>query len=146
MEGDAADELDVEMHHFPGLLMVADDGGGTAEAAGGVLDDREGLGEEGVEVLSLGEAGLELGGLRAEGFVREFLILDFERVDPLDEGSALTEELPVVTAREELEDAEKHGVRERKEANSEPTPRGKPSLGLFTSDFPPCGCAPTPKM
>jgi hypothetical protein len=56
------------------------------------------------------------------------------------------EAISAQAAGEELEDAEKHGVRERKEANSEPTPRGKPSLGLFTSDFPPCGCAPTPKM
>jgi hypothetical protein len=89
--------------------MVADDGLGAAEAAGGVLDDREGLGEEGVEGFALGVAFLELGGLGAELVVGQFLVLDFEQIDPLDEGRALAEEPPVVAAGEELEDAEKHG-------------------------------------
>ena len=44
VQGDAADELDVEVHHLPGLFVVADDGRGAAEAAGGVLDHGEGLG------------------------------------------------------------------------------------------------------
>jgi hypothetical protein len=90
--------------------MVADDGLGAAEAAGGVLDDREGLGEEGVEGFAIGVAILELLGLGAELFVREFLVLGLEDVDPLDQGCALAEEPPVVAAREELEDAEKHGA------------------------------------
>jgi hypothetical protein len=97
------------MDHLPGQLVVADDGRGAAEAAGGVLDDGEGLGEEGVEGLTLGVTVLELGRLGTEGVVGQFLILDFEDVDPLDEGSALAEEPPVVAAGEELEDAEKHG-------------------------------------
>ena len=109
VKGDAPDELDVEMDHFPGLLVVADDGLGAAEAAGGVLDDGESLREEGVKGLPLGVTGLELGRLGTEGVVGQFLILDFEGVDPLDEGSALAEEPPVVAAGEELEDAEKHG-------------------------------------
>jgi hypothetical protein len=54
-------------------------------------------------------AGLEFGGLGPEFVVGQFLVLDFEGVDPLDEGSALAEELPVVAASEELEDAKKHG-------------------------------------
>jgi hypothetical protein len=97
------------MDHLPSQLMFADGGIGAAETAGGVLDDREGLREEGVEGFTLGVAILELVGLGAELVVRQFLVLGFEGVDPLDDGRALTEEFPVVTAREELEDAEKHG-------------------------------------
>ena len=109
VEGDAADELDVEMHHLPGQLMVAHDGGGAAEAAGGVLDDGESLREEGVEGFAFSVALLELLGLGAELVIRQFLVLGLEGVDPLDEGRALSEEFPVVAAREELENAEKHG-------------------------------------
>jgi hypothetical protein len=97
------------MDHLPSQLMFAHDGLGTAEAAGGVLDDGEGLGEEGVEGFALGVSILELVSLGAELLVRQFLVLGFEGVDPLDEGRALAEEPPVVAAREELEDAEKHG-------------------------------------
>ena len=109
MKGDATDELDVEMHHLPRQLMVAHGGLGAAETAGGVLDDGESLREEGVQGFTLGVAILELLGLGAELVVRQFLVLGLEGVDPLDEGRALTEEFPVVAAREELEDAEKHG-------------------------------------
>ena len=109
VEGHAPDELDVEMDHLPSQLMFADGGSGAAETAGGVLDDREGLGEEGVKGFTLGVAILELLRLAAELVVRQFLVLGFEGVDPLDDGRALTEEFPVVAAREELEDAEKHG-------------------------------------
>jgi hypothetical protein len=97
------------MYHLPSQLMVANDRGGAAEAAGGVLNDREGLREEGIERFALGVALLELLGLGAELVVGQFLVLGLVGVDPLDEGRALTEEFPVVTAREELEDAEKHG-------------------------------------
>jgi hypothetical protein len=93
------------MHHLPGLLVVANDGSGAAESAGGVLDDREGFGEEGVEGFSFSVAILELVGLGAKLVVGQFLVLDFEGVDLLDERRALTEEPPVVTAGEELEDA-----------------------------------------
>jgi hypothetical protein len=89
--------------------MFTNDGLGPAETAGGVLDDGESLREEGVQGFALGVAILELVGLGAELVVRQFLVLDFEGVDPLDEGRALAEEPPVVAAREELEDAEKHG-------------------------------------
>jgi hypothetical protein len=89
--------------------MFADDSRGAAEAAGGVLNDGEGLREEGVQGFTLGVSILELVGLGAELVVRQFLVLGFEGVDPLNEGRALTEEFPVVAAREELEDAEKHG-------------------------------------
>jgi hypothetical protein len=97
------------MDHLPTQLMVAHDGGGAAETAGGVLDDGESLREEGVEGFAFGVALLELLGLGAELVVRQFLVLGLEDVDPLDEGRALSEEFPVVTAREELENAEKHG-------------------------------------
>jgi hypothetical protein len=97
------------MDHLPSQLMFAHGGLGAAETAGGVLDDRESLREEGVEGFTLGVAFLELVGLGAELVVRQFLILGLEGVDSLDDGRALTEEFPVVAAREELEDAEKHG-------------------------------------
>ena len=109
VEGDAADELDVEMHHLPGLFMVADDGGRAAEAAGGVLDHGERFGEEGVEGLALGEAGLELGGLAFDGIVGQALVLQFVGVDLFDQRGALAEESPVMAASEKFEDTEKHG-------------------------------------
>ena len=109
VEGDAADELDVEMHHLPGLFMVADDGGRTAEAAGRVLDDGKGFGEEGVEGLAFGEAGLELGGLAFDGVVGQALVLQFVGVDLFDQRGALAEESPVMAASEKFEDTEKHG-------------------------------------
>jgi hypothetical protein len=89
--------------------MFADGGISAAKTAGGGLDDREGLREEGIEGFTLGVAILELLRLAAELVVRQFLVLGLEGVDPLDDGRTLTEEFPVVAAREELEDAEKHG-------------------------------------
>jgi hypothetical protein len=97
------------MDHLPSQLMFADGGISAAKTAGGVLDDREGLREEGIEGFTLGVAILELLRLAAELVVRQFLVLGLEGVDPLDDGRTLTEEFPVVAAREELEDAEKHG-------------------------------------
>ncbi len=109
MEGDAPDQLGVEMHHLPGELVVADDGFRAAEAAGGVLHHREGLGQQVVQFLAAGDPGLELAGLGLQLLLRQGLVLDLEGVDPLHEGGALPEELPIVAAGEELEDAEKHG-------------------------------------
>ena len=86
-------------------------GGLCAEEAGeGVVAHREDLVEEGVEGFALGVAFLELGGLGAGLFVGQFLVLGLEQVDPLDQGRAPAEEPPVVSAREELEDAVKHGA------------------------------------
>jgi hypothetical protein len=65
VEGDAADELHVEMNHVPDQLMVADHDGASAEAAGGVLHRGEGLGKDGVEGLAGLHAGAELVGLGA---------------------------------------------------------------------------------
>jgi hypothetical protein len=97
------------MDHLPSQLMFAYGGISAAKTAGGVLDDSEGLREEGIEGFTLGVAILELLRFGAELVVRQFLVLGFEGVDPLDDGRTLTEEFPVVAAREELEDAEKHG-------------------------------------
>jgi hypothetical protein len=46
VQGDAADELDVEVHHVPGQLVVADQDLAADEAAGGVLHGGESLGQD----------------------------------------------------------------------------------------------------
>ena len=51
MEGDAADELDVEVDHFPEEWVVIDGDDGSAHAAGGVFDDGVGFGEDAFEVF-----------------------------------------------------------------------------------------------
>ena len=74
VEEDAAHQLDVE--------------GAQAEGAAGRLAGvGEGLGEEVVEGLALGEALPELGSLGAEPFVVEGAERGLERVDLLDEGA-----------------------------------------------------------
>jgi hypothetical protein len=83
--------------------VVADHGLGAAEATGGILDDREGLWKEGVKGFPFGVAGLELGGLSPKRLIGQLLILGLIGVDPLDQGSALAEEPPMVAAGEELE-------------------------------------------
>ena len=72
MENDAADELDVEMPH-------------VQNAAASLADDSEGLGQEVVDRLALGQALAELDGLATELFIREALDLRFFRIDLGDE-------------------------------------------------------------
>ncbi len=54
VQGDAADELDVEVHHLPEDRMVVDGDGGAAHAARGVFDDRVGFGQDLFEVSGAG--------------------------------------------------------------------------------------------
>ena len=72
VEDDAADELHVEVPH-------------VQHAASGLADDGEGLGQQVVERLALGDARAELRRLGAELLVGERLDRRLERVDLLDE-------------------------------------------------------------
>jgi hypothetical protein len=54
VQGDAADELDVEVDHFPEDRVVVDGDGGAAHPAGGVFDDGVGLGQDLFEVFGAG--------------------------------------------------------------------------------------------
>ena len=100
VEGDAADELDVEMDHLPDLFMLADDLAGPAEASGGVLDGGEGLGKQCVQGFALGVTGPELGRLGPKGVVGEPSVLLLDGVDPAHDRGAIPQELPVMAAGE----------------------------------------------
>ncbi len=67
MEGDAAEQLDVEVDHVPGDLGAADVDLAAAHAAGGGLDDGEGFRQDLLEVL--GAEAVELGFDFGEGFL-----------------------------------------------------------------------------
>jgi hypothetical protein len=53
VEHHAAEELDIEVDHVPTEGVSANIEGFSAEAAGGVFDDGEGLGEDGVELVPM---------------------------------------------------------------------------------------------
>ena len=80
VEHHAADQLDVEVNHVPGVLVVADHELHPDHAAGGVLHDCESLGEDLVQallqkggILNLGKLGLPGRGLLTECLVGERL-------------------------------------------------------------------------
>ncbi len=80
VEHHAADQLDVEVNHVPGVLVVADHELHPDHAAGGVLHDCESLGEDLVQallqkggILNLGKLGLPGSGLLTECLVGERL-------------------------------------------------------------------------
>ena len=108
VEGDAADELDVEMHHVPGQLVVADDDLAADQAAGGVLHGGEGLGQNLVEGFAGLQAGAKFVGLGAELLVGQRLVGLLELVDARDDRAAFLEEFVVVPAGEFLEDEAEH--------------------------------------
>ena len=76
MKDRAADQLDVEMPH-------------VEHAAADLTDDGKGFRKQLVERLAVGEALLELHGLRAERVVAERLDRGLERVDLRDERAQL---------------------------------------------------------
>ena len=87
VQGDATDELAIEVDHFPIKRLIAHAEGGAAEAAGGGFDDRVGLREDAFEVFDAARAefGLDVmegglggfdrrrGGLDHGGQGREFV-------------------------------------------------------------------------
>ncbi len=89
VEDHAAHELHVEM-------ALAE------RALGGFADGGEGFDEEAVELLALGEAFLEFGGLGAQGVVGELHELRFERVDGADAIHLLLDEAFVRIAEKPL--------------------------------------------
>ena len=93
VEHHAADKLDIEVDHVPGVVVVADRERLADHAARGALHHGEGLGKDLVEpllekvgILDRGELGLPGGGLFAEGLVGERLERLLDRVDLGDEG------------------------------------------------------------
>ena len=100
---DSADELNVEMHHVPRQLVVADDRRRPAQTPRGVLHDGEGLRQQLIQRLAFLEALHQLRRFRLQRLVGQFLVLGFQRVDFFDDRSALSDELPVVASRENLE-------------------------------------------
>ena len=61
MQGNAADELDIEMDHFPEDGMIANGNGGAAEPAGGIFDHGVGIGQDAFEELGAGPGEFEFG-------------------------------------------------------------------------------------
>ena len=115
VEHHAADELDVEVDHVPGVLVVADRELHADHAAGGALHDGEGLGEDLVEallekvgILNLGELGLPGGGLLTEGLVGERLEGLLDLVDLGDKREHPAHLALVLRADEFLKDPGKH--------------------------------------
>ena len=92
MEHHAADQLDIEVYHVPGVLVVADHELHADHAAGGILHDGEGLGQDLVQpflqevgILDQGELGFPGGRLVTEGLVGKGLQAGFNFVDLGDE-------------------------------------------------------------
>ena len=88
MQHHAADQLNVEMTHAERPLAR-------------FTHDGEGLGQQIVERLSLGEAPPELVGLGAQRVVGERGDFAFERIDPAHDGRILLDQ-PVIAAAEYL--------------------------------------------
>ena len=109
VEGDAADQLHVEVHHVPGQFLVAHRDGAADEPAGGVLHRSEGLGQDLVEGLALLQAGAELVGLGAQLFLGQLLVLLLKFVGSRDDGPGFFDVLAVVPAGEFLENETEHG-------------------------------------
>ena len=93
VEHHAADKLDVEVDHVPGVLVVADHELHPDHTAGRVLHHRKGFGEDLVQallqkvgILDLGKLGLPGGGLFTKRFVWKALQTDLNLVDLGDKG------------------------------------------------------------
>jgi hypothetical protein len=117
MEGDAADELDIEVDHFPCDGLVTDAEGVTGEAAGTVFDDGEGFREDFIEVglnvlevLEIGEVCFPLGGFLTENGFRLGLEILFDLVDLLDDGPEFLEFTLVFRTDDLAEDPVQHGA------------------------------------
>ena len=104
VQRDAADQLDVEVHHVPRQLVVADDDLAADHAAGGILHRRESLGQDLVERLAGLEARAELVGLGAELLVGQRLVGELELVDAHDDRATLLDVFAMVAAGEFLEE------------------------------------------
>ena len=111
VERNAADDLDIERDHVPGELMVADDRGGSAEAAAGVLDSREGFAENVVKGFAVCEAVFELLRFRFQLIVGQLLILFFELVDAVDERRHALDVTRGLAAENGFQNIGKHGLR-----------------------------------
>ena len=83
VDGHAADELYVEVNHFPGEVVPADFDGGAAESAGGVFDDGEGFEFDLFEGGAVGEAFFEFGGFVLKLLIGERFVLFVEGFDLL---------------------------------------------------------------
>ena len=108
MEGDPADQLDVEMDHVPGQLVLADQDLPAKEAAGAIFDRGEGFGQDLVEGLAVFQAGHELIGLGAQLLVGQRLVGLFEFVDPNDDRPGRGQELFIVPTGKMFEDERQH--------------------------------------
>ena len=99
----AADQLHIEVAH-------------AERALGRLADDREGLGQQGIELFARRHAAAKLVGLGAQRLVRQRRHLRFERVDALDVALVGLEQ-PLVAAAENLREKTgnhaRHGSRWR---------------------------------
>lgn len=116
MEGDAAEELDIEVDHVPSGWDAADGKLAAAEAASGVFYDSEGFGEDSVElalelveVLDFGEFLFPSGGALAKGVVRFVLEGGFDFVDSADNGHEAADFARVFGADDFLDEPVEHG-------------------------------------
>ena len=115
VQGIAADELHVERDHLPRQRVFADDNLRAAEPPAGVLDHREGLGQDFSQpagqllvVLNLGKLLLPGGGLLAQSVVGDLLQLGLEGVDPRDQRTEALDLAVVLGADELLYDVPNH--------------------------------------
>ena len=88
VQGDGADELNVEVAHLQ-------------SPPAGLADQGEGLGDQRLQGLTAGVPAAELFGLGLERFLGEGLGLGLQRVDPLDD-PAHAPDLPVVAGADYL--------------------------------------------
>jgi hypothetical protein len=105
MQGDAANELDIEMNHVPGQLVLTHDNRLADQAACGVLHRRKRLGQNLIESFSpCLESVAKLVGLGPKLLIAQGLVGPFEFVDPCDQRPGRFQELTIVTTRKAFEE------------------------------------------
>jgi hypothetical protein len=108
VERDAADQLDIEVHHVPGQFMIADQNRATDQSPGGIFYHSKRLGQDLVQRLALLQTQAELVGLGAKLVIGQRLVLLLELVDTRDDGAAFLDVFPMVSAGKFLEDEAEH--------------------------------------
>ena len=111
VQGNAADQLDVIVHHVPRQLMVAHRDLAAVKPACRALHSGKGLRQQLVEGLARLEPIAKLSGLRLQLFIAERLVGKLELVDADDDRPAPVEELAIMAAGKLLKEPGNHEKR-----------------------------------
>ena len=108
VERDAADELDVKMHHVPLQLVLADEGLRPHQPPGGILHRGERLGKDLVQGLAGLDALAKLLRLCPQLVIGKRGVGFIQLVDPHDNRTCLLQELLIVPAGKGFEQKRQH--------------------------------------